>query len=536
MRDVEATLSGLDSQDVIGRIWDRDHTVWRPGPDEVADRLGWLDLPSVMRDELSELEAFAEEARAEGFRHVVLLGMGGSSLGPAVLGQSIGSAPGYPELIVLDSTIPSTVRSVGDAIDPRKTLFLVSSKSGGTVEPNVLYRHFRNVVEEAVGSEHAGHGFVAITDEGTPLENLANEQGFRGVFLAPPDMGGRYSVLSYFGMVPAALLGQDLARMLDRAERMKGACGPDAPVRDNPGARLGATMGAMAASGRDKLTLVTSPAIATFGLWAEQLIAESTGKEGNGIVPVAGEPLLDPGAYGDDRLFVYLRLEDDENRANDAAVAEIEASGQPVVRLGLRDRYDLGAEFFRWEFATSVVGSVLGINPFDQPDVELAKRQTERLLREYELTDRLADEEAQTTMGELLAGAGVGKYLSVMAFIHPTAAIERSLERLRTAMMRRYRIATTLGYGPRFLHSTGQLYKGGPENGLFLQLTAGHHEDLPVPGDSYTFGVLADAQALGDLMALRERGRRVARVHLGSDVAAEIERLAAEFGKQEAPA
>ena len=527
MQDLEVPLAGLDRRDVVGRIWHRDHTVWKPGPEEVSDRLGWLDVTERMRGEVAALEAFAEDVQDAGYLHVVLLGMGGSSLGPLVLSRTFGRAAGRPEFIVLDSTVPSTIRLVTETIRPLQTLFLVSSKSGGTIEPNALYKHFRGLVEHEVGKEKAGANFVAITDQGSSLEGLGLEKGFRRVFLNPSDIGGRYSVLSFFGLVPAALIGLDLATILDRAERMRKACASEVPARDNPGAWLGVAMGAMALSGRDKLTFVTSPSIDSFGLWAEQLIAESTGKEGRGIVPVAGEPVMGPTAYGEDRLFVYLRVEGDDNSVNDAAIQKIESAGQPVVRLELSDVYDLGAEFFRWQFATAVAGSILGINPFDQPNVELAKKQTEKVLEEYRNSGRLPREEATGPTHGLLEEASENGYLAIMAFINSTEEIERSLEGLRGAAMERYRVATTLGYGPRFLHSTGQLHKGGPESGLFLQLTADHVEDMPIPGEPYTFGVLADAQALGDLRALEERGRRVLRVHLGTEVEAGIERLVA---------
>ena len=526
MRDLEATLADLHEHGVLRRIWSRDHTVWKPGSQEITDRLGWLKVTDLMRPQVTSLEEFADEVRKEGFRHVVLMGMGGSSLGPEVLRQAFGPSNGHPALIVLDSIIPSRVKQVSEAIDPDRTLFLVSSKSGGTVEPNSLYKHFRYLVEQSAGKEAAGRNFVAITDSGTSLDGLAQEQGFRRVFRNPPDLGGRYSVLTYFGLVPASLMGLDVEAILDRADRMREDCGPGVPVDDNPGARLGAVMGSQALDGRDKLTFVTSHTLDAFGLWAEQLIAESTGKEGRGIVPVAGEPLLGPASYGDDRLFVYLRLDGDDNGANDAAVAEIESSGQPVVRLELGDRYDLGAEFFRWEFATAVAGSILAINPFDQPDVELAKRQTDMALQEYQKTGRLPHEEAQDGIVDLLGEAEGGRYLSIMAFLRSTPDIERSLAELRRVVMGQHRIATTLGYGPRFLHSTGQLHKGGPDGGLFLQLTVDHAEDVPIPGEPYTFGILAEAQALGDLRALRERHRRVVRVHLGPEGGAEIARLA----------
>ena len=527
--DVDATLEELQQRDVVPRIWRKDHTVWEQSPEEISNRLGWLDIASLMGGRIVSLEAFVGEVRDAGFRHVVLLGMGGSSLGPLVLGRTLGAGPDYPEFIVLDSTIPATVRHVTEAIRPDQTLFLVSSKSGGTVEALSLYKHFRDLVEQTVGKEHAGHCFVAITDEETPLEALAHGEQFRAVFLNQYDIGGRYSVLSYFGLVPAALMGLDLAKILDRAGSMMKACGPSALVRDNPGALLGAAMAVLALRGRDKLTLVASPSIDTFGLWVEQLIAESLGKEGRGIVPVVGEPLMGPEAYGDDRLFVYLRVEGDNNGANDDAMAEIEASGQPVVRLKLRDVYDLGSEFFRWMFATSVAGSILRVHPFDQPDVQRAKEETDIMLREYQRSGRLPGSEADSSIDGLLAQARPGDYLAVLSFLQPTPEVDRALTDLRRTVVERYRIATTLGYGPRYLHSTGQLHKGGPGTGLFVEFTSDHAEDVPIPGEPYTFGVLADAQASGDLRVLRERGRRVVRLHLESDGSAEIGRLSAEL-------
>ena len=525
LSDVEAALDTMRQDAVVDRIWRRDHTVWRPDPREISDRLGWLTVTDLMCDQVPALQSFAAEVRDAGFRHVVLLGMGGSSLGPEVLRQTFGSAPGYPELIVLDTTVPAWVMAATDAVDPAHTLFLVSSKSGGTIETLSGYRYFRSLVERAVGSQNAGQSFVAVTDPGTPLENLAQDEGFRRIFLNPPDIGGRYSVLSYFGLVPAALMGLDLAELLDRADCMREGCASCVPVQDNPGARLGAALGSLAQKGRDKLTLVTSPSISAFGLWAEQLIAESTGKEGKGIVPVAGEPLAGPDAYGDDRLFIHLRLEGDDNAATDAALERIKASGQPVLRLELRDRYDLGAEFFRWEFATAVAGAILNIQPFDQPNVQLAKEMTAAVLAEHQASGRFPASEAVESVAELLSRAGPGDYLAIMAYLRPTPENDRSLTLLRDDVVRRYRIATTVGYGPRFLHSTGQLHKGGPDTGLFLQITAAHGDDVQIPGVPYTFGTLADAQALGDLRALQQLGRRVARVQLGRDYETDLRLL-----------
>jgi transaldolase / glucose-6-phosphate isomerase len=525
LRDVEATVADLERREVVSGIWHRNHTVWKPSPEEITDRLGWLNITDLMDDQVGRLEAFAQEVKNAGFRHVVLLGMGGSSLGPEVFRRTFGSALGYPQLIVLDSTVPSWVQSVTEAIDPSKTLFLVSSKSGSTIEPNSFYAHFRNLVEEAVGKDKAGQNFIAVTDPGTSLEKLARGAGFQWAFLNPSDIGGRYSVLSYFGLVPAALMGLDIATLVDRADYMKEGCASCVPAHDNHGAWLGAIMGTLARQGRDKLTLVTSPSINNFGLWVEQLLAESTAKEGTGIIPIAGEPLLVPESYGQDRFFVYLRLADDDNATIDAAMERIQTAGQPVVRLDLKDRYDLGAEFFRWEFATAVAGFLLGINPFDQPDVQSAKDKTDSVLEQYRSSGRLPRVESTDSLQELLAQARPGDYLATMAYLLETPELNQALEALRRKVMERHRISTTLGYGPRFLHSTGQLHKGGPDSGLFLQLTAGHQRDIPIPGQPFTFGILNDAQSLGDLQALQSAGRRVARIHLGSDAEADIMKL-----------
>ena len=527
--DVEAALADMQRQDVMGRIWRRDHTVWKPDPTEITDRLGWLNVTDIMCEQVAAIKEFAKEVRDAGFRDVVLLGMGGSSLGPEVLRQTFGSAGGYPQLTVLDSTVPAWVRAVAEAIDSADTLFLVSSKSGGTIEPNAFYAHFRGLVEQAVGKERAGEHFVAITDPGTSLHQLADNQGWRRVFLNPSDIGGRYSVLSYFGLVPAALTGIDIGTLLDRADCMREGCASCVVAHGNPGAWLGAIMATLARQGRDKLTLVTSRSISSFGLWVEQLIGESTGKEGTGIVPVAGEPLVAPSAYGADRLFIYLRFAGDDNSDTDAAVAGIESSGQPVVRLDLRDKYDLGAEFYRWQFATAVSGRALGINPFDQPNVQGAKDMTDRILGEYQISGRLPQIPATGSFAELRSQVRPGDYLAIMAYIRQTPEVDEALDTLRLRVTERYGIATTLGYGPRFLHSTGQLHKGGAPSGLFLQITADHDEDVSIPDKPFTFGVLASAQALGDLQALQAAGRRVARVRLGPGIAEEIHRLSQEL-------
>ena len=529
LSEVEATLSDLRQRDVVARIWCKDHTVWMPDPTEITDRLGWLTVTEIMWARLDELTKFAQAVRDEGTRSVVLLGMGGSSAGSEVLRQTFGSAEGYPELIVLDTTVPAWVQNVTKSIDLARTLFLFASKSGDTIESNVLYRHFRALVGEAVGSDGAGRQFVAVTDPDTSLADLARRERFRRVFTNPPDLGGRYSVLSYFGLVPAALTGLDTALLLERADWMRERCASSAVAHDNPGARLGAAMATLALQGRDKLTLVVSPSIGSFGLWAEQLVAESTGKEGKGIVPVAGEPLLAIDAYGNDRVFVYLRLEGDDNAETDAAVGRLESLTHPVVRLHLRDKYDIGAEFFRWEFATSVAGSLLGVHPFDQPAVQAAKYVAVRLMDQYRRTGNLSMTKAPFSFQEFISDAGPGMYVAIMGYLQPTPETDRTLQSLRRKISERYGVATTLGYGPRYLHSTGQLHKGGPNTGLFLQLTSRHTEDIPIPGEAYTFGVLADAQAQGDLEALKSVGRRVARVELVPDVPAAIDRLTAEL-------
>lgn len=527
--DVEAALAELQKRELVGRIWRKDYTVWNPDPKEITNRLGWLTVTELMSEQVPTLSSFAEEIRNAGFRNVVLLGMGGASLGAEVLRQTFGSTAGYPELIVLDSTVPAWVQAVTKAIDPARTLFLVSSKSGGTIETLSFYKYFRGLVESAMGKERAGQNFVAITDPGTLLARLAEETGFRRVFLNPSDVGGRYSVLSYFGLVPAVLIGVDIAVLLERADSRRERCVSGVPARENPGAWLGATMGTLARQGRDKLTLVTSPSISSFGLWLEQLIAESTGKDGKGIIPVAGEPLMDSAYYGDDRLFVYLRLEDDDNSAIDAAMERIKSSGQPMLSLKLRDRYDLGAEFFCWEFATAVAGAILCIHPFDQPNVQAAKDLTGRVLQEYQASGRLSPVVVAHSLDDLLAGVRQGNYLAIMAYIRQTLEVDQALADLRRRVVERHHIATTLGYGPRLLHSTGQLHKGGPGTGLFLQITTDHKKDLLIPGEPYTFGVLADAQALGDLQTLQSLGQRVIRIHLDLDDGTVLRKLTSEL-------
>jgi glucose-6-phosphate isomerase/transaldolase/glucose-6-phosphate isomerase len=513
---------------VAGRIWDRDHTVWKQAPTEISNRLGWLELPEKMGGQLKNVRELVSQVRREGIRHVVLLGMGGSSLGAEALRRSFPRPEGFPDLLVLDSTVPAAVRAVRDQIDIARTLFIVSSKSGTTVEPNALYRYFRELADQAVGQQESGSHFIAVTDAGTPLDMLAREHRFRRAFRNPSDIGGRYSVLSYFGMVPAALHGIDISRLLARARAMQTACSAEVDASVHPGLRLGAAMGSMALNGRNKLTLVTSPAIEGLGRWLEQLIAESTGKEGRGIVPVVGEPLVDPQHYGDDRLFVYLRLDGDDNEAADKALEKIESAGQPVVRYSLRDTFDLGAEFFRWQFATAVAGHVLGVQPFDQPNVQRAKDMTDQELARYYESGKAPIRRSVGSLSELLSSASAGDYLAILAYVRETPETSRALQHLRRTVLEQKRIATTLGYGPAFLHSTGQLHKGGPDSGMFLQLTSQERLDLDIPGERYTFRVLVSAQAAGDLVALQAVGRRVAREVVKSGDMASLEVLASQ--------
>ncbi len=528
--DIDAALAGLARQDVVGRIWRGDHTVWSEDPTEITDRLGWLTSADNMRDEIGSLTQFATDVKTEGYRHVVLLGMGGSSLGPEVLRQTFGSADGYPELIVLDSTAPESVQAVADAIDPARTLFLVSSKSGSTIEPNAFYGYFRQLVEQERGPDNAGRNFVAITDAGTVLDALGQREGFRQVFGNQPDIGGRYSVLSHFGLTPAALIGIDLSELLDRADSMRDSSGADVPVADNPGAWLGAVIGTLSLKGRDKLTVLTSPSLSSFGLWAEQLIAESLGKQGRGIVPIAGEPIVGVESYGDDRVFAYLWVEGDDNNRVDELTGSLANAGYPVIRLDLKDRYDLAAEFFRWEFATAVAGSIIGVTPFDQPNVQAAKDATDSVLETVKQTGALPESSETQSFIEIMESLAPGDYVAIMTYVTQAPELDLALDGLRTAIVERYGVATTLGYGPRFLHSTGQLHKGGPNSGVFVQLTSDHTPDTQVPGMTLTFGVLVGAQALGDLLALQAAKRRTVRIDAGDSAAGAVRGLIAELG------
>ena len=526
---IRNALADLDRNEVPRRIWERDHTVWKPDLTEIGDRLGWLTVAGDMRESIVDTKTFSDEAKDEGYRHIVLLGMGGSSLGALAIYSLFGGAKGYPELIVLDTTVPDAIASVVHEVDCSKTLFIVASKSGTTIEPNVLYRYFRTLVEQAVGVSEAGHHFVAICDRGTALEDLAYKDSFRRVFLNPADIGGRYSVQSLFGMVPAALTGVEIDTLLARVEAMSLACKGDVPSGDNPGAWLGAAIASLALGGRDKLTIITTKSLWGFGLWVEQLLAESTGKEGKGIVPIVGEPLCDPDNFGSDRAVVYVRLDGDVANDMDAYVDSIEGAGIPTIKLHLSDKYDAGAEFFRWEFGTTVAGSILGIHPFDQPDVQRSKDNTARILDEYSRTEVAPSLLPVNSLSQLIGQSKPGEYLAITAYVEPTQEFEDAVARLRRRVNREFGIATTFGYGPRYLHSTGQLHKGGTESGLFLQLTQFGDADVRIPGETFTFSVLAAAQAKGDLDELAALGRPIARVNLGNDAARAIDNITDEI-------
>jgi glucose-6-phosphate isomerase len=521
---VNEAIARLEQQDVVARIWAGDHTVWRSAPTEIEDRLGWLSIIDEMANQAASLTSFASEIRNAGFNRVVLLAMGGSRLGPEVIRQVFDAPPNFPALTVLGSTSPSALREIAKSIDPDKTLFIVSSKSGGTIEPNAAYQYFRSIVAAGVGESRIGEHFIAITDPGTPLESLANEHRFRRVFLNPRDIGGRYSVLSYFGLVPAALIGLDVGRLLARAA-VAAAKSPGPINREHDsGTWLGAFLGTVVSKGRDKLTMITSPSLASFAFWVEQLLAESTGKQGTGIIPVVGEPMLETQAYPDDRAFIFLRMQSDDNALEDLAVEGLAAAGHPVARLDILDEYDIGGEFFRWELAASVAGALMGIHPFDQPDVQATKDSTRAILDTFVRVGHLPEPQLSDGVKVLLAKASPGDYLAIMVYAEESDGIDAAISLLRKIVANRYKIATTTAYGPRFLHSTGQLHKGGPATGLYLQLTV-DEGDLEIPGEKYGFGTLIKAQAQGDYQALVWKNRRLARVHLGEDAESGILKL-----------
>jgi len=559
---VKKNLNEWRASGKVRRLWQRDASLWT-GDDE-AKWLGWLGITDEQIAGAAKLNEIADEVKNAGFSDILLLGMGGSSLCPEVLALTFAQTPGFPRLHILDSTDPAQIRSVEKKIDLAKTLFIVSSKSGSTLEPNIYKQYFFARAQQAVGADKAGSHFIAITDPGSKMQQVAERDRFRHIFYGLPTIGGRYSALSNFGMVPAAAMGLDTGKFLQRTKEMVEACKAVVPVEQNPGVMLGLIVGTAAKLGRDKITLITSPGIADLGAWLEQLIAESTGKLGKGIIPVDREDLGAPDAYGNDRIFAYVRLETAPDAAQDAKVAALEKAGHPIVRIAVADIYNLGQEFFRWEIATAVAGSILGINAFNQPDVEASKIVTKELTSEYESKGSLPAEKPileeagfklftdEKNVAELaqaastgpssdtplksylrahLARLGAGDYFALLGYVEMNAEHESLLQALRMTVCDRKHVATCLGFGPRFLHSTGQAYKGGPNSGVFLQITCDDAQDLPVPGQKYTFGVVKAAQARGDFQVLVDRERRALRVHLGSDVKAGLAKLA-ELAKQ----
>lgn len=525
--EVDATLAQLTASRVVSRLWEHDHTLWKPEPTEITNRLGWLHLPETMRVHARDIQNLVKAVVEDGYTHALLLGMGGSSLAPEVFSTTFNTpAPGRLALSVLDSTDPGAVRAADAAHDPRRTLYIVSTKSGGTVETFSFLAYFYNRVVETVGAAEAGKHFIAITDPGSKLEKVAFQHGFRFAFLNDPEIGGRFSALSLFGLVPAALVGVDVNRLLDAGAAMANVC--RTPVAaDNPGVRLGAILGVLARAGRDKLTIVASDEVAHVVDWIEQLVAESTGKEGVGILPVVWESLGAPEVYGDDRLFVSIDFDGDTS--HDAALTALAEAGHPLVRLVVGQRYELGEQFMLWEVATAIASHLLSINPFDQPNVEAAKVLARQAVAAYAETGRLpsvpADSPSVGTLWKFLSKAQPGDYLCLQAYLTPTPETTAALDALRLAVRDRTRLATAMGYGPRFLHSTGQLHKGDGGNGLFVQFVSAAGQDIAIPDEpgsaasKLSFGTLIAAQAAGDRQALLDNQRRVIRFDLGSDVA-----------------
>ncbi len=551
-QSVKTTLEDWKTGKKVERLWAGDASLWT-NTDE-SKWLGWLGITEQQIALRERFTAIADDIRAAGFTHMLLLGMGGSSLCVEVLELTFGKIASFPQVHVLDSTDPAEVRAVEGKVDLAKTIFIVSSKSGSTLEPNIFKQYFYERVSQVVGVAEAGKRFIAITDPASKMQKVAETDGFRHIFFGLASIGGRYSALSNFGMIPGAIQGLDIAKFLDRTEEMVKACGSSAPADENPGALLGVILGTAQKLGRDKVTIFTSPGISDLGAWLEQLLAESTGKEGKGLIPVDREEIGLPGVYGKDRVFVYLRLETGPDSKQEAAIAAIQAAGQPVVRISVPDVYALGQEFFRWEIATAVAGSIIGINAFNQPDVEASKNETRKLTSEYEKSGSLPPEspiledggikvftdeknaaalkqaagDDKSVVGCLrahLSRIGAGDYFAILGYIEMNGAHEKQLQSIRHAVREKKHVATCLGFGPRFLHSTGQAYKGGPNSGVFLQITCDDAADLPVPQQKFTFGVVKAAQARGDFQVLADRNRRALRVHLGSDVAAGLTAL-----------
>ncbi len=542
---VSRRLSKWEADNVLSRMWKCDPTVWKPNKEddvELSNRIGWLNLPTSMEEKVSDLKKFADEVKDQ-YSAVVLLGMGGSSLAPEVFFKTYGNKEGNPTLTVLDSTHPESVKNVMDTHDLKKTIFIVASKSGGTTETMSFFYTFFSEVSKF--NSNPGEQFIAITDAGSNLEKLAEEKKFRRTFTTPDEVGGRYSALTFFGLVPASLIGVDVALLLQRAKEESLKNSKDAKVQDSSGSILGAAMGELAKQGKDKITIIASPKISPFPVWVEQLIAESTGKEDKGILPVVNEPIGSPEVYHKDRVFAYLRLKEDDNSNLDTVIDKLEKAGFPIIKIDLNDKYDLGKEFFRWEVATALSGAVLEINPFNQPNVQLAKSLANESMTEYKKSGKLPEQKpviessdisvfadtkeknVEDALKEFLAQGKDNTYVAVMAFIPPNKKTDDALESFRKTIRDKYKYAVTVGYGPRFLHSTGQLHKGDGNHGLFIQFTSEIGENIEVPDKGYSFGTLITAQAQGDMKALHNRGRKVIRFHLKGDLPGKINSLEA---------
>lgn len=553
---LEATLKDWQTNDKVKKLWNKDASLWTN-----TDENKWLDWLNIVQYQISQLNQFraaADDIQACGFTHALLLGMGGSSLCPEVMSKTFGKVKPYPQLHILDSTDPAQITARENEIDIKKTIFIVSSKSGTTLEPNIYKQYFFKKTQEAIGKNEVGDRFVAITDPDSKLESVAKADKFRYIFHGVPGIGGRYSALSNFGVVPSAIMGIDLAKFLAEAEKMVQACSNEKEVKQNPGVLLGAIMGTLAKAKRDKVTFITTPQIHDLGAWLEQLIAESTGKDGKGLIPVDREEIGEPNVYGKDRLFVYLRLESAFDSKQDEKVALLEQADEPVIKISIPNIYCLGQEYFRWEIATAVAGSIIGINAFNQPDVEASKIATRNLTNEYEKTGSLPKESPLFEDGEIqlftddkntselnklvgqnktlaayiqahLSRIKTDDYFALLAYIEMNDNHEKQLQVLRHFVRNKYKIATCLGFGPRFLHSTGQAYKGGPNTGVFLQITADDIHDIVVPEQKYTFGIVKAAQARGDFEVLAQRNRRALRIHLGKNIVKSLATLTSLF-------
>ncbi|MGV8075408.1 MAG: transaldolase [Syntrophobacteraceae bacterium] len=542
---VKETVKDLEKMSFVERLWYKDPGIWKNELEaqyNIPNSLGWLDVSEKMQSNVKSLNNFTAELRKFGFRRVIHMGMGGSSLAPLAFQRTFPETGNGLPLTVLDSTDPAAVLEIERETSLMQTFFIEASKSGSTVESRSLGEYFFAKMKQLKG-EWAGDNFCVITDPGSILAELSVQRRYRRTFLNFSDIGGRYSALSYFGLLPAALMGIDVSELLARAKFMMSACGPDVPIEENPGVVAGSAMGALARRGRDKVTFLMPDSIRALGMWLEQLIAESTGKEGKGILPIAGEPLGPAAAYGEDRFFVYFRLQDEVDETLDRVAEDLKSAGHPLITILMQDRFDIAQEFFRWEIATATAGAILGINPFDQPNVQESKRLTNELLDDMNDMGSISHESplvverpleiysderfgrASEVLASFFAGAPEGAFVSILAYLTENAETEKLLQSIRSNLRNRLHRATTVGYGPRYLHSTGQFHKGGPNTGLFLELTADDGEDAPVPGRSYTFGALRRAQAFGDLEALRQHGRRVLRVHLGPDILAGLSAL-----------